>query len=342
MFENFHQSMKIALAFFGAAVFITSSAGGDAIDERWIALGARLFADGRFSADGTVSCASCHRPEHAYADARVTGIGISQHPGTRNVPSLTDVSRYATLNWDGRTGSLEEQVLQPFTTTVEHGLVSRDDLVRRVRAQEGYRPEFRALSGVDGGEIDGSAIAQALSAFIRSLSRETSAFDRYRAGRDVEGLSESARRGFEFFVGRGQCATCHVVTDAEAPLTDNRFHVSGVGLPDIGGRLGAVLTRLDRLGARLEPNDILSDPDIAALGRYVVTRKPEDIGAFRTPSLRNVARTAPYFHDGSVPTLEAAVDLELYDRRRADGLPVVLSRSERDDLLEFLRALNDP
>ena len=89
-------------------------------------------------------------------------------------------------------------------------------------------------------------------------------------------------------------------------------------------------------------NDILSDPDIAALGRYVVTRKPEDIGAFRTPSLRNVARTAPYFHDGSVPTLEAAVDLELYDRRWADGLPVVLSRSERDDLLEFLRALNNP
>ena len=130
-------------------------------------------------------------------------------------------------------------------------------------------------------------------------------------------------------------------TDADAPLTDGRYHALGVGLSAIGPDLGAVLAQIEALAAPIPSDEVLGDPRIAALGRYVVTRVPEDIGKFRTPSLRNVAITGPYFHDGSVDTLDAAVDLELYYRRQSDGTPVVLSRAERNDLIEFLTALTD-
>ena len=131
------------------------------------------------------------------------------------------------------------------------------------------------------------------------------------------------------------------MTDMTAPLTDNQFHSLGVGLVELRDRLGQVLQRLDALGRPVEADDILGDREVAALGRYVITRKLEDIGKFRTPSLRNVAVTAPYFHDGSVPSLEASVDLELYYRRHADGSPLPISRDERNDILDFLRSLTN-
>lgn len=337
------RSMTIAsLALLGIADIATSGASGDPDTKVLISLGGRLFFDTRLSADGAVSCATCHRPEFAYSDGRARGVGLGRQEGTRNVPSLADVGRYSTFNWDGRVRSLEEQVLMPFTTGIEHGLASQDDLVRLVRDDPAYRLTFRSVAIGDAGEINAAAISRALASFVRSLSAGQSPFDRYRVGQDKNSMSESARRGFEIFVGRGRCASCHVVTDTSASFTDNQFHALGLGLPEVSERLDSVLARLEGMNRAILPDDILGDADIAALGRYVVTQRPEDIGAFRTPSLRNVANTAPYFHDGSVQTLGAAVDVELYYRRQSDGSATVLSRAERDDLLSFLNALTEP
>lgn len=328
-------------AWFVGVGFLTSSAAVTPDDAAWIALGAQLFADRRLSADGSVSCATCHKPEAAYADGRATAVGIAAHAGTRNAPSLIGVGEFSIFNWDGRTRSLEEQVLQPFTTSIEHGLPSQDDLVRRVREDEAYRRAFANLPAVGARELQPADIATALAAFVRSLSAGSSAFDRYRRGGDADALSASARQGLEVFQGHAGCSVCHVVGEAAA-FTDQQFHALGVGLSSVGTRLGALLTKIDEFPRSIGADDILSDGDIAELGRYVITRAPPDIGKFRTPSLRNVARTAPYFHDGSVATLETAVDLELYYRRQADGSVTAISRDEREDLLAFLRALSEP
>ena len=324
------------------AGFLTSSVAVEPDHDAWIALGAQLFSDRRLSADGSVSCATCHKPNAAYADGLATAVGIGKSAGTRNAPSLIGVRGFSVFNWDGRTSSLEEQVLQPFTTSIEHGLASQDDLLRRVSDDAAYRRAFADLAAVGTRDIQPADIGAALAAFVRSLSAGSSAFDRYRIGGDPDALTESARRGFEVFNGHAGCASCHVVGEGVAPFTDQQFHALGVGLSSVGTRLGALLTRIDEFPRSIGADDILSDRDIAEMGRYVITRVPADIGKFRTPSLRNVARTAPYFHDGSVATLETAVDLELYYRRQSDGSLTAISRDEREDLLAFLRALSEP
>ncbi len=332
--------MMAAVAWLVGAGVLASGAAVEPDHDAWIALGARLFADRRLSADGSISCATCHKPEAAYADGRVTAVGIAEHAGTRNAPSLIGVGGLSVFNWDGRTSSLEEQVLQPFTTAIEHGLPSRDELTWLVRDDEVYRRAFAGLAEVGARAIQPADIGAALAAFVRSLSAQSSAFDRYRVGDDPDALTESARRGFEVFTGHAGCASCHVVGEGVAPFTDQGFHALGVGLSSVGTRLESILMRIDGSPGSIGADVILSDHDIAELGRYMVTRMPEDIGRFRTPSLRNVACTAPYFHDGSVATLETAVDLELYYRRQSDGTLTAISSDEREDLLAFLRALS--
>ena len=322
--------------------FLTSSVAVESDQNAWIRLGAQLFSDRRLSADGSVSCATCHKPEAAYADGRTTAVGVAGHAGARNAPSLIGVGGFAVFNWDGRTSFLEEQVLQPFTTSIEHGLASRGELTTLVRDDPAYRRVFADLAAVGTREIQPADIGAALAAFVRSLSGGSSAFDRYRSGGDPDALTESARGGFEVFKGHAGCATCHAIGEGVASFTDQQFHALGVGLSSVGGRLETILKWIDSFPRTIEADDILSDHDIAELGRYMVTRMPEDIGRFRTPSLRNVARTAPYFHDGSVATLETAVDLELYYRRQSDGTLTAIGRDERDDLLSFLRALSEP
>jgi cytochrome c peroxidase len=158
---------------------------------------------------------------------------------------------------------------------------------------------------------------------------------------DKDALSVSEQRGLELFRGRAQCVECHVVTESEASLADGKYHSLGLDLD----RIALMLAALTGTVAALSPEEVYrrisSDADRAALGRFAVTRRQADIGKFKTPSLRNVADTALYMHDGSLPTLEAALDRELYYRGKAQGHPVVLSLAERNDLLAFLRALKD-
>jgi cytochrome c peroxidase len=274
-----------------------------------VALGRRLFTDPLLSVDRSVSCASCHRPSHAFSDTVARSSGSHGRAGPRNAPSLLNAAYRDAFFWDGRATSLEEQVLQPIQDSLEMDL-PMDQLVARLRADGAYRATFRREFGE---EPNPKGIALALASFVRTLRSGDAAIDRFRNG-DSTALSPLARRGFQLFVGRAGCSACHL-----GPLlSDGDFHNTGVAWRDGSWR---------------------------DLGRFVVTRDSADRGAFKTPSLRNVARTAPYMHDGSIATLDAVIDF--YDRgagRNPNLDPVVrplrLTPEERRSLLAFLESLS--
>jgi cytochrome c peroxidase len=319
----------------GLGVLITGAS--SASDREPGALGKTLFFDARLSADGKVSCASCHQPEHAFSDRRAVAVGVKGLHGTRNTPSLLNAAFQTSQFWEGRRASLEEQVLDPLTNPVEHGLPDSGALLSLLRGDAAYAGDFQRAFGSDGITLE--RVAAALAAFVRSLTAGDSPADRHLYAADARALNESARRGLELFRGRAQCTECHAIGEREATFSDGAFHAVGTGLERIAPNLGALATRVARTPrAELEPL-IAQDAEIAALGRFLVTRDPADIGKFRTPSLRNVALTAPYMHDGSVATLEEAVERELYYRGRLQGRPLVLTPAEKADLVAFLRSL---
>ena len=304
-----------------------------------ITLGKALFADKNLSADRSVACASCHQPDHGFADTRAVSLGVHGQPGTRNAPSLLDIGEYQSFFWDGRAATLRQQASVPFLAANELGFANIGQVLARVQENPRYLQAFQALHGGVHHSLQFSDIAGALMAYERSLVPSPNALDKYQAG-DKTALSLSARHGLELFQNKADCASCHQMTASAAPLTDNQFHSSGVGLAAIGPDLAG----LAKDAARQTPEErfqrIESEPKLATLGRYLVTLDPKDIGEFRTPSLRNVALTAPYMHDGSVKTLDQAVDIELYYRSLALGHPVILTPAEKQDLLAFLRSLS--
>lgn len=304
-----------------------------------IVLGRRLFFDARLSGNGQVSCASCHQPERAFTDALPLALGIEGRQGTRNTPTLINAVLHETQFWDGRRRTLEEQVLDPFVNPAEHGLADHDLLLALVRRDEVYRREFGRVFPAPADPIALPFIAKVLADFIRSIAAGRSAFDRYAYGNEPLALEKPAKRGLGLFRGRAQCAACHIIGERDAAFTDNRFHSIGVGLDRIAPKLGGLATKIFRTPKEEIDKLIIGNADVAALGRFVVTRDPADIGKFRTPTLRNVALTAPYMHDGSVKTLEEAVDHELYYRGQSLGRPLILTPAEKRDLIAFLHAL---
>lgn len=309
------------------------------LSARQISLGKTLFQDKRLSADGTVSCASCHQPGQAFADGLALARGVGRRLGTRNTPSIINAAFLATQFWDGRRDTLEAQVQDPLLNPTEHGLRNAAQLVDIVRRDPHYRTRFRQAFGRANGSITVENVARAIAAFERTLIAGDSPFDRHAYGHDQAALSEAAGRGLTLFRGRAKCESCHQIGPTSAMLTDNRFHSLGVGFKKIEPRLAEMTLALARSGGHNIDHAILSQADIAELGRFVVTHDPADIGRFKTPSLRNVALTAPYMHDGSVATLAEAVDLEVYYRGIAANRPLVLTPQEKADLVEFLKAL---
>jgi cytochrome c peroxidase len=187
----------------------------------------------------------------------------------------------------------------------------------------------------------------AIANYERTLLSGNSSFDRFLYGGDQRAMSKSASRGLILFRDRAHCDTCHTIGPESALLTDNQFHSAPLGLSTAANTALIELTqRVVDLRQREEPDEINKligrDDDIAALGRFVVTLNPNDIGLFKTPSLRNVALTGPYFHDGRIDTLREAVDVELYSRGDAVRYPIVMTEQEKVDLIEFLRALSSP
>lgn len=272
-----------------------------------IELGRRLFFDKLLSADRTISCASCHKPELAFTDGLVVPVGVGHRQGTRNAPALINRAYGKSFFWDGRAETLENQALQPIQNPVEMNL-TLDELTGRLKTDTAYAAEFQRVFG-DG--ITSTNVARALASFIRTLRSGDSPFDKFQNGEQAA-LSPEARRGLELFRGKANCVACHVGPN----FTDEQFHNTGIswGKGD--------------------------------LGRYHVTGKEADRGAFKTPSLREVARTAPYMHDGSLATLEAVI--EFYNRGGNKNphldeeiRPLKLSPQERQDLISFLRTLSN-
>jgi cytochrome c peroxidase len=280
-----------------------------------IALGRRLFHDRRLSRDGSRSCASCHDPRRAYADGRTLAVGPAGAMGRRNVPTIVNRAWGRSFFWDGRAATLEQQALLPILNPLELGALP-DTLVRLARSRA-YRDDFRQAFG-DEPVLDD--VARALATYVRTIVAGDSPYDQFAAGKR-SALSESARRGLAVFTGRAGCATCH----SGPTFTDEDFHNTGVAW-----RNGAAST-----GSGQEPSDI---------GRAAVTGRDEDRGAFKTPTLREVTRTAPYMHDGSFATLEDVIDY--YDRggQQNPGLdsrlrPLGLTSQDKRDLGAFLVSL---
>lgn len=280
-----------------------------------IALGRRLFFEKALSRDRSRSCAHCHDPALALGDARRTALGVRDQIGPRNVPSLINAAIAPVLFWDGRAVSLEAQAEGPLLAVTELDM-TEDLLVARIEEGAAYRPLFEQAFGSP--TITLRRAAQALACFERTLLAADSPFDRWWFGKDASAMDAAQQRGYEIFRTKGGCAGCHSIRPAEAALSDFEFHATGAGAKD--------------------------DAD---LGRFVVTGRAEDKRRFRTPSLRNVAATGPYFHDGSAATLEAVVDH--YDRGGAtiagvapEIAPLHLSPAEKSDLVAFLGALSSP
>ena len=311
-----------------------------------IALGKLLFEDKRFSADGTVSCATCHDPQKVFTDGLPTSEGIKKLKGTRNAPTVVNAAYYDSQFWDGRRSSLEEQSKDPLINPIEHGLPSHGPILETIRKDESYTSQFRNVFGVAPQQITIDHVAKAIASFERTLISGDSPFDRYLYGGDKTALSESAIRGLEIYRTKARCQDCHSIGQTNATFTDNKFHNLGVGFKRLGSRAVQIANTFRK--AKQEGKDIdkavLGDQEISELGRFVVTLRPSDIGAFKTPTLRNIAVTAPYMHDGSIQTLEEMI--ELYNKGGENNpfldsgiRPLNLTDQEKADLLAFIKSL---
>lgn len=310
------------------------------------ALGRKLFFDRRLSPNRTMSCAMCHIPEQGFtARELATAVGIEGRSVRRNAPSVLNVAWQKRLFHDGREISLEDQIWGPLLAANEMGNPSIGYVIERIEALTDYRGPFEAAFGVKG--VNARRIGAALATYQRTLVAADSRFDRWRYGSQAGALDAREQRGFGLFVGKARCATCHLVGERDALFTDHGFHNTGIGwrrtyqVPERTRVEIApgVYTELDRRTV-----ESFSEPPLKDVGRYEITLDPRDRWAYKTPSLRNVALTAPYMHDGSLATLEAVI--AFYDRGGIDNpeksarlSPLGLDGAEKAALAAFLRAL---
>lgn len=307
-----------------------------------IDLGRKLFFDARLSADGSVSCASCHDPKLAFTDGKAVAEGIAGRRGARNSPTLFNVMFNTGQFWDGRADTLEDQAVQPLVNSLEMGNNSYDEVVSRLGAISEYRAEFQSVFGA---EPRIGLIGLALAAYERTLVSGDAAFDRFVAG-DQGAISESAKRGFALFRGKARCSRCHTFSDAMPFFTDFNYHNTGVAMnhPNFDKLSRQAYAATDTDKAREVIDALGKQEGGQELGRILVTYQVFDIGSYRTPSLRNIALTAPYFHDGSAKTLADVV--KFYNQggrqninREWDLEALVLAEDEQRDLTAFLESL---
>jgi cytochrome c peroxidase len=282
-----------------------------------IELGRKLYFEKRLSRDNTVSCSNCHNPVLHFADGLKVARGVGAQLGTRNTPTTLNAAYYLSQFWDGRAASLEQQAGMPIANPIEMNL-PHEMVVTKLSAQPSYRDEFTKVFGP--GPITMDKVQKALASFERTLLSGNSSFDRYQFGGEKTALAAEAIRGLAVFTdkNRGNCVTCHLIGEQSALFTDNLFH---------------------NLGTGMNANGELKD-----FGRFVQTNVEAERGAFRTPSLRNVAKTAPYMHDGSLKSLKEVIDFYIGGGNSNPQLdpqikPIVLSAQERADLLAFLESL---
>ena len=309
-----------------------------------VALGRKLYFETALSKDGTVSCATCHDSTRSFTDRRPASEGIGKQVGKRNSPTTMNAALLHTQFWDGRSRTLEDQAAQPILNPVEMGMPSREEAVRAVARIPGYAGMFRAAYGRD---VNYDDIARALAAFERTLIFLDSPFDRFLAG-DAKAVSADARAGWELFNGKARCVTCHPVHGANPLGTDNRFHNIGVSARhrDFEALARRALKALAEDPSERKLDELAVGTDLSELGRFMVTRRYADIGAFRTPQIRNVGITSPYMHDGSLETL-----WDVMDHYNAGGDPnpfldggieaLALTDREIDQLVALMFSMTD-
>ena len=308
-----------------------------------VELGRRLYFDKRLSADGTVSCATCHDPQKGFADSRPVAVGIKNQPGARNSPTVLYTGFNEVQFWDGRAPTLEEQAKQPLVNPVEMGQPSHEAVVKSVAAIGEYGDGFKAVFGSSQVSLD--RIVDAIASFERTLAPFHSPFDRFIAG-DKQAIGDSAKRGFQLFQGKARCITCHEFNASFPYFTDNKFHNIGVAMKGNFEELAREAQSVAGKGAESQQAALAHKPGFEALGRWIVTRQPKDVGAFKTSGLRNIALTAPYMHDGSQKTLKEVMDF--YNKGgepnpNLDGgiRPLNLTDDEINDVIAFMESLTD-
>ena len=280
-------------------------------------LGRRLFYDKKLSSDNSLACASCHNPNLGFTDRQKHSTGFKGQAGKRNAPTVVNAAYVPFQFWDGRAGSLEDQAAGPIANPIEMNQ-KHEVCVSKLAADPTYRAEFRKVFGP--GQVTIGKVEKALASFERTLISGDSPFDRYQFGGDAKALSPAAVRGLEIFrdPARANCAACHTINEHFALFTDGKFHNIGIGVDDEG--------------------------NLTDLGRYNETKVDADKGAFKTPTLRNVALSSPYMHDGILKTLRDVVDYYAGGGNSNPYLdkkikPLHLSGQERDDLVQFLKSL---
>ena len=313
-----------------------------------VALGQRLFFEPQLSGDGTVACATCHDPARAFTDGRPLSVGIHGRVGQRNAPTILNALYNKHQFWDGRVTTLEQQAALPITNPFEMGAASVSDGVSRIAGDKDYQTQFTQAFGRDVNEQD---LLSAIAAYEQTLTSFDSPFDHFIAG-ELNAISDSAKRGWELFNGKARCFLCHALQDNQRDTTlfiDNDFHNIGIGI--LRHHVGPLAQQAERELAQGQLPDIDSaaiSSELSVLGRFLITKKQSDIASFKTPGLRNLLVTGPYFHDGSMETLWDAMD----HYNKGDGIadpwldndmqPLALTEPEIDDVVAFLASLTSP
>jgi cytochrome c peroxidase len=276
-----------------------------------VELGRMLFFDKRLSQDNTIACANCHLAKFAFTDGKPVSTGIRGQKGGRSAPASFNRVFSSVQFWDGRAATLEEQSVGPFTNPIEHGFANYDVMMAKMMKIAGYRKLFKHVFGEDTITVD--HVGKAIASFQRTVLSGNSPADRFDQGQEADAIPAAAQHGLLLFREKARCTKCH----SGFNFTDEKFHNLGIGWDD---------NKVD-------------------LGRYLVTKNAEDIGAFKTPTLREIARSAPYTHDGRFKTLEEVVNF--YNQGGVKNphqdpliIPLELTDQEKGDLVAFLHTLN--
>ena len=310
-----------------------------------ISLGQRLFFERRLSVDGTVSCSTCHDPQLAFTDRKPLSVGIKGRVGQRNSPTILNALYNKTQFWDGRVNTLEEQAANPIVNAFEMGHPNLDAAVAQIASVEEYQQAFQRVFGR---AANGPDLLRAIASYERTQLSFDSPFDRFIAG-DNNVIDASAKRGWELFNTQARCNKCHALTDSQRDVTvftDNDFHNIGIGI--IRHNVVALARQAEQLiksGDTAAIDRAAIQTDMSALGRFLITKQEKDTASFKTPDIRNVLVTGPYFHDGSQETLWDVVDH--YNKGAGlqnpyldeDIQPLALTESNIDDLVAFMASL---
>ncbi|MDB5445133.1 MAG: cytochrome peroxidase, partial [Phenylobacterium sp.] len=303
-----------------------------------VALGEKLFFDGRLSQDGTVACSTCHDPAKAFTDGRPVSIGIKGRPGQRNSPTVLNALYNQFQFWDGRATTLEAQAVLPIQNPNEMGQPNLDAAVAAIAKHREYQQAFQKVFGRP---PSGADLGRALASYERTQIAFGSPFDEFMAG-NKNAISEPAKRGWQLFNTKARCNLCHALTDTKQDPTffmDQQFHNIGIGI--IRHNVVALACKAQaslNSGNTIAVDQAAIGSELSVLGRFLVSKQQADIASFKTPSLRNALVTAPYFHDGSQRTLWDVMD----HYNKGDGIhnpwldqdmqPLGLSEAEIDDV----------